>query len=134
MDLDLAQHAEIGDGEHGYFGIDHLRRRLPGAPAQIGIVEDGRYHVAPGNVRGIDCSSLRRWPRCSLCRPLRPPCCIQSFFGKAKRRLADDAGDRLQPLRTQRRGIDRDAGIDQAALAVVDGEHLAGKGPEFVDR
>ena len=38
MDLDLAQHAEIGDGQHGDFGIDHLRRRLPGAPAQIGIV------------------------------------------------------------------------------------------------
>src|SRR3954468_23303249 len=83
MDLDLAQYAEIGDGQHGYFGIDNLRRRFPGAPAQIGIVDDRRYHVAPGKVRCIDCSSLRRWPRCSLCRPLRPPCCIQSFFGKA---------------------------------------------------
>ena len=37
-------------------------------------------------------------------------------------------------MRTQRRGIDRDAGVDQAALAVVDREHLAGIGPEIVDR
>ena len=53
---------------------------------------------------------------------------------QGKRSLADDAGDRLQPLRPQRRGIDRDAGIDQAALAVINGKHLAGEGPEFIDR
>ena len=92
------------------------------------------HHVAPGKVRCSDCSSLRRWPRCSLCRPSRPPCCIQSFFGSASVASLTTLGDRLQPLRVQCRGIDRDAGIDQAALAVVDVEHLAGIGPEIVDR
>src|SRR5947207_3164701 len=53
---------------------------------------------------------------------------------QGQRRLADDACDGLQPLRTQRRGVDRDADIDQAAFAVIDGKHFAGKGPEFVDR
>ena len=94
----------------------------------------GGHHVAPGKVRCIDCSSLSRWPRCSLCRPLRPPCCIQSLLGRASVASLDDIGNRLQPLRPQRRGIDGDAGIDQGALAVVETEHLAGKGPEIVDR
>src|SRR3954452_9673665 len=53
---------------------------------------------------------------------------------QGQRRLADDAGNGFQALRTQRRRIDRDAGIDQAALAVIDGKHLASKSPEFVDR
>ena len=126
-DRDIAKHAEIGDGEHRNFGIDHLRRDIPRALPQFGIAVHGDYHVAPGNVRCIDCNSLRRWPRCSLCRPLRPPCCIQSLLGKRKRRFAHDIGNRLEPLRPQRRGIDRDACIDQAAFAVVDLEHLAGK-------
>ena len=56
------------------------------------------------------------------------------ILGQDKRRLAHDTGYRLEPLRAQRRGIDRDAGVDQAALAVVDGEHLAGESPELVDR
>ena len=37
MNPDLAQYAEIGDGEHGYFGINDLRGRLPGALPQVGI-------------------------------------------------------------------------------------------------
>src|SRR5277367_4323861 len=82
MDRDVAQHAEIGNRENRNLRIDHGRRNVPGALAQISIVEHGAHHVAPGKVRGIDCNSLRRWPRCSLCRPLRPPCCIQSLFGK----------------------------------------------------
>src|SRR5437879_10671096 len=81
MDRDLAEYAEIGDGEHRDFGIDHARRNLPSALAQIRIAERRRHHVAPGKVRCIDCSSLRRWPRCSLCWPLRPPCCIQLLVG-----------------------------------------------------
>src|SRR5947207_10848284 len=52
---------------------------------------------------------------------------------QSKRRFADDAGNGFQPSRTHGRGIDRDAGIDQAALAVVDGKHLARKSPEIVD-
>src|SRR6185369_12779990 len=55
-------------------------------------------------------------------------------FRQGQRRLTDDAGNGFQPLRTQRRGIDGDTGIDQAALAVIDGKHLAGESPEFVDR
>src|SRR3954452_12560720 len=51
-----------------------------------------------------------------------------------QRRLAHHLRNRLEPLRTQRRGIDRDPGVDQAAFAVVDCEHLAGIGPEIVDR
>src|SRR5258705_3783423 len=51
-----------------------------------------------------------------------------------KRRFAHDTGHRLEPMGTQASGIDRDAGIDQAALAVVDVKHLTRKGPEIVDR
>src|SRR5437763_10505905 len=83
MNCDLAEHAEIGDGEYRDFGIDHECRNFPCTLAQIRINESGRYHVASGKVRCIDCSSLRRWPRCSLCRPLRPPCCIHSLVGSA---------------------------------------------------
>ena len=46
-DRDVAQHAEIGDGQHRNFGIDHLRRRVPGAPAQIGIAEQRRSPCRP---------------------------------------------------------------------------------------
>ncbi len=60
---------------------------------------------------------------------LRPPCCIQSFLGRPSVASCDDVGDRLQPWRAQRRRIDRDAGIDQPALAVVDVEHFAGEAP-----
>src|ERR1700751_3373270 len=81
LDCDLAQHAEIGNGEHRNLRIDHACRSVPGPLVQIALFKRG-YHVSPGKVRCIDCSSLRRWPRCSLCRPLRPPCCIQSFLGK----------------------------------------------------
>src|SRR5271165_74479 len=78
----LAQHAEICDGENRNFRIDNARRGVPGALPQIGLVLQ-RYHVSPGNARCIYCRSLRRWPRCSLCWPLRPPCCIQSPVGSA---------------------------------------------------
>src|SRR5450631_2878594 len=54
-------------------------------------------------------------------------------LGQNQCRFADDIGNRLEPLRTQARGIDGDAGIDQRALAVVEFEHLAGKGPEIVN-
>src|SRR5665213_4571965 len=80
-DRNLAQHAEIGDGQNRDLRIDDGGRGVPRALAQIMIAEHGGYHVAPGNDRCIDCSSLSRWPRCSLCRPSRPPCCIQSAFG-----------------------------------------------------
>src|SRR5690349_7144280 len=51
-----------------------------------------------------------------------------------QRRLVHHVGYRLEPWRAQARGIDRDAGIDQPALAVTGLEHLAGEGPEQVDR
>ena len=53
--------------------------------------------------------------------------------GQRQRRLAHNRGDRLEPLRMQRRRIDGDAGFDQRALAVVGLEHLAGKSPKIVD-
>ena len=56
------------------------------------------------------------------------------IVGQNQRRLVDDAGNRLQPLRTQRRRVDGDAGVDQPAFAVVDREHLAGERPEIVGR
>src|SRR5260370_18210395 len=55
------------------------------------------------------------------------------IFGQSQRRFAHDIGDRLEPLRMQGRGIDRDAVIDQGPLAVVDMKHLAGIGQETVD-
>ena len=61
-----------------------------------------RHHVAPGKVRCSDCSSLRRWPRCSLCRPTRPPCCIQSFCGSVSVASATTPVTRLQPLRLRK--------------------------------
>jgi len=54
--------------------------------------------------------------------------------GLNQRRLLQHAGYSCKPLGSQRRGIDGDAVFDQAALAVVDVEHLAGIGPEIVDR
>src|ERR1700739_2502801 len=56
------------------------------------------------------------------------------IFGQTQRRFAYDLGHRRKPLRVQRSGIDRDATLDQSALAVVGLEHLAGIGPEVVDR
>src|SRR5689334_5520262 len=53
---------------------------------------------------------------------------------KRQRRLGNDAADDSVPPRLQARRVDRDAGIDQAALGVVDREHLAGIGPEMIDR
>src|SRR5258708_12066009 len=55
-------------------------------------------------------------------------------LGQRQRRFAYDGQNRLKPLRMHRRGIDRETGIDQATLAVVDVKHLAGKSPEVVDR
>src|ERR1700737_2492400 len=54
-------------------------------------------------------------------------------LGQRQCRIADDRQNRLEPLRTQALGINRDAGIDQGPLAVVNFEHLAGKRPEIVD-
>src|SRR3954451_24061501 len=51
-----------------------------------------------------------------------------------QRRLSQYARNRLQPLRTQACRIDRNSGVDQAAFAVIDREHLAGIGPQIVDR
>ena len=94
----------------------------------------GRHHVAPGKVRCSDCSSLRRWPRCSLCRPMRPPCCIQALFGSVSVASlttpetvfshcgCSGAGSTAMP-----------ASIRPRSLSST-GEHLAGKGPEIVDR
>src|SRR5258708_14108818 len=56
------------------------------------------------------------------------------IFGQSQRRFAYDVGNRLEPLRMQALGIDGDARVDQRALAVVDVKHLAGIGPEIVDR
>src|SRR5580692_2054545 len=55
-------------------------------------------------------------------------------FGQNEGRFARDIGDQFEPWRAQGRRIDGDTGIDQGALAVVDFKHLAGKGPEVVDR
>src|ERR1700689_304842 len=83
MDRDVAKHAEIGNGENRNLRIDPARRDIPGALPQFGVVEYPDHHAAPGKVRCIDCSSLSRWPRCSLWRPNRPPCCTQALLGSA---------------------------------------------------
>src|ERR1700688_897476 len=83
MDRDIAEHAEIGNRQNRNLGIDHGRRDIPGALPQFGVVEYRDHHVAPGKVRCIDCSSLSSWPRYSLWRPKRPPCCIQWLVGNA---------------------------------------------------
>src|SRR3979409_688518 len=55
-------------------------------------------------------------------------------IGQSQCRFADDIRSRAEPSRMQRRGINRNAGTDQRAFAVVDVKHLAGKRPEIVDR
>ena len=45
-----------------------------------------------------------------------------------------DIGNGFQPLPTQARGVDGNAGIDQCALASIRLEHFAGKSPEMIDR
>jgi len=102
----LAQHARsaIVEPECG------IRPRSPPTSrrrAQFGVLQDGGHNVAPGNVRCIDCNSLSRCPRCRCGRPMRKTCCIQRRLGKVERRLADDFRNRLEPLRTQGCGINR---------------------------
>src|SRR4051812_936468 len=53
------------------------------------------------------------------------------IFWQCQRRFGNDAAYDLQPLRPQACGIDCDTGIDQAALGIINGEHLAGVGPEM---
>src|SRR5215475_181475 len=55
-------------------------------------------------------------------------------LGKRQRRLCDNTSDGLEPLRLQAGRIDRDTRVDQRAFGVVHREHLAGEGPEIVDR
>src|ERR1700675_4392186 len=55
-------------------------------------------------------------------------------LGQSQRRFAHDLGNRLEPVRIQRGGIDRYARIDQGAFAIVITEHFARKSPEIVDR
>jgi len=55
-------------------------------------------------------------------------------FRQGQCRFAEDIHHRLEPGRPQGRRIDGNAGIHKRALAVVDGKHLAGIGPEIVDR
>src|SRR5204863_6632755 len=55
-------------------------------------------------------------------------------FRQRQRRLAHNARNYLEPLRTQAGGINGGPGIDQGALAGIDPKHLAGKGPEIVNR
>ena len=55
------------------------------------------------------------------------------ILGQRQRRLGDNAGNRLEPLRLQAGGIDRDPASIRRALGIIDREHLAGEGPEIVD-
>src|SRR5581483_12030343 len=51
-----------------------------------------------------------------------------------QRRLMDNTGDGLEPLRLQACGIDGNTDIDQRSLCLIDREHLAGEAPEIFDR
>src|SRR5207249_11821114 len=53
---------------------------------------------------------------------------------QCERCLVEDAGHRLEPAVAQCCRINRDAAVNQAALAVIDREHLAGERPEMIDR
>src|SRR5690242_3178648 len=53
---------------------------------------------------------------------------------QTQRGLADDTRDGRQPFMLQIGSIDHGPPVDQPALAVVDKKHLAGEGPEIVDR
>src|SRR6516162_6793861 len=55
-------------------------------------------------------------------------------FRQRQRGFSDHTRNGLQPLRLEARGIDRNAGVDQSALDVIDGKHFAGESPEIVDR
>ena len=94
----------------------------------------GGHHVAPGNVRCIDCSSLSRWPRCSLCRPSRPPCCIQSLLGRASVASPTTPATVFSHCGRRPAGSTAMPASIKAALAGVSSEHFAGKSPEMIDR
>src|SRR4051812_48091847 len=49
-------------------------------------------------------------------------------------RLLHDARYARQPPRPQRSRIDGRAVVDQAPLGLIDRKHLAGEGPEMIDR
>src|SRR6476661_8830873 len=49
-------------------------------------------------------------------------------------RLLDHARYRRQPSRPQRSRVDGRAIVDQAALGLINRKHLAGEGPEMIDR
>ena len=82
--LDVAQHAEIGDGEHRDLRVHHLGDRAPGELAQGLGAGSGCGCVTrwlPDRCAAGTAAGSSRWPRCSLWRPLRPPLCIQDEPG-----------------------------------------------------
>ena len=134
-DRDVAQHAEIGDRQHRNLGIDHLRGGFPGAPAQIGIAEHSgspcRPRKASAASTAIRSGDGRDAP---LCRPLRPPCCIQLLFGSASVASLTTPVTVFSHCEPQRRGsIAMPASIRPRSPSSTR-KHLAGKGPEIVDR
>ena len=73
----IAQDSQVFDRQDGNLRILHRRDGSPGARKKDGVI----YHTAPGYRRGRTCISARRCPRCSVCRPVRPPLCIQRSSG-----------------------------------------------------
>ena len=82
----------------------------------------------------MNCNSDRMWPRCSLWRPVRPPLCMWPSRGRVSVASASTSPTLVVPGAAQRRRIDGDAGLDQRALDRVGLEHLAGIGPQIVER
>ena len=70
---DVAQDAEVLDGDDGQLGVEDPRRDLPGARLPAGAEVVGGHHVAPGCERVRCCISASSRPRCSVCSPARPP-------------------------------------------------------------
>ncbi len=65
----VPDHAQVAEGQDGELGIGHG----PGRGQQRRRVRRGAHHVAPGYERCRCCISASRCPRCSVCRPSRPP-------------------------------------------------------------
>ena len=55
-----AHNAQVQDAEHRHFGVGHFLQQLPDAVASAGLGSAlVGYHVRPGYVRCMYCSSVR---------------------------------------------------------------------------
>ena len=89
--------------------VHHAVRRSRGRGRRRFGCASSPHHVAPGCARCSTCISASRWPRCSLCRPARPPVCIQRSAGRCKVASREHAIDGRVPRRLDRLAVDGDA-------------------------